>query len=56
MSPNPEPTRFTGHVLLAEDNPVNQEVAISMLEILGCEVDLAANGVEALEAATKTHL
>ncbi len=39
-----------GRVLLAEDNPVNQEVAVSMLETLGCEVDVATNGQEAIDA------
>jgi len=37
-------------VLLAEDNPVNQEVAPHMLELLGCEVDVASNGHEAFRA------
>ena len=37
-------------VLLAEDNPVNQEVALSMLELLGCKTQLAANGMEVVEA------
>lgn len=38
---------YTGKVLLAEDNPVNQMVAAAMLEILGMKVDIANNGVEA---------
>lgn len=37
-------------ILLAEDNPVNQEVAMSMLELLGCRPRLVANGVEVVEA------
>ena len=37
-------------ILLAEDNPVNQEVAISLLESLGCEnVARACNGQEVLD-------
>jgi CheY-like chemotaxis protein len=35
-------------VLLAEDNPVNQLVARRMLERLGCSVDIAADGEQAL--------
>lgn len=42
--------RLTGRVLLAEDNPVNQEVATSMLESLGCGVTVVASGVEVLAA------
>jgi CheY-like chemotaxis protein len=47
-------TEFDAFVLVAEDNPVNREVAQFMLEILGCRVDLAQNGVEAVEKAEKT--
>jgi signal transduction histidine kinase/CheY-like chemotaxis protein len=36
-------------ILLAEDNPVNQEVAGTLLSALGAEVDLAATGREAVD-------
>ena len=36
-------------VLLAEDNVVNQRMAVLMLERLGCRVDVAGNGLEAID-------
>jgi signal transduction histidine kinase/CheY-like chemotaxis protein/streptogramin lyase len=36
-------------VLLAEDNPINQKLAVHLLRQLGCEVDLATNGMETLQ-------
>jgi two-component system, sensor histidine kinase and response regulator len=37
-------------ILFAEDNLINQQVGVGQLEKLGCKVDLAGDGVEALEA------
>src|SRR5688572_18062933 len=47
-----EPTRPQLHarILLVEDNPVNQELALNMLEFLGCECTVARHGREALAA------
>ena len=38
------------HILLAEDSPVNQTLAIGMLGQLGHTADVAVNGVEAVDA------
>jgi CheY-like chemotaxis protein len=41
---------FAGHrILLVEDNPVNQRVALRVLQKLSAEVTIANNGAEALE-------
>ena len=41
------------HVLLVEDNDINQEVAVEILQSMGVTVTLACNGAEALELCTK---
>ena len=53
------PVDFTGkRILLAEDNEMNQQIAMAILEEVGFDVDVAVNGLEAvdmLRAATPGH-
>lgn len=37
------------HILLAEDHPFNQQVAVKLLEKMGCRVTLANNGIEVVD-------
>ncbi|GAB6058880.1 PAS domain S-box protein [Desulfonatronum parangueonense] len=42
--------RLSGRVLVAEDNVVNQQVALGILKKFGLTVNVAANGLEVLKA------
>lgn len=40
-------------ILLVDDHPVNRQLGQALLEMLGCQVDLAEDGEQAVEAAAK---
>jgi signal transduction histidine kinase len=44
----------SARILVVEDNIVNQQVAVAMLTHLGCSVDVAADGQQAIEAQQRT--
>ncbi|MDP3233149.1 MAG: ATP-binding protein [Myxococcales bacterium] len=46
------PPLSTLKVLVADDNPINEKVALKLLEHLGVKADVARNGQEAVELAT----
>jgi len=47
-------THFSPRVLVAEDNLVNQAVAVGMLESLGCKADVVRTGKEVLDALMRS--
>lgn len=42
-------------ILLVEDNPLIQKVHTKFLELLGCEIDIASNGKEAINLSQKNY-
>jgi len=52
---HPEPHCFSHlRVLVAEDNKINQQVALGMLEQWGCSIEVVENGQEALAALSQS--
>ena len=45
-----EQQQFNAHVLVAEDNPINQDISQENLWAIGCSVDLADDGKAAVRA------
>ena len=46
---------LSGHILLGEDNMVNQEIALLMLQSMGCTVTVAQNGREVVDRAKQSR-
>lgn len=45
-------SKFPGlNVLIVEDNEINQEVSKDILELMSCSVDIAIDGLEAIQMA-----
>jgi CheY-like chemotaxis protein len=55
VSAPPDAVPAPKRILVAEDNPVNQKVVARMLEKLGCQVDIASNGVDAVRMAAANN-
>ena len=53
QSPAAGPSSFDGLVLVVEDDRVNSKLAGNLLRTLGCRVEFASNGREAVDACVK---
>ena len=54
ITPSEQEATQSYRILVAEDHEVNQKIVVKILEKLGYAVDVAANGLEVIEAISKT--
>ncbi|MGH7321208.1 MAG: response regulator [Candidatus Rokuibacteriota bacterium] len=54
ITPTATDRAIQARVLLAEDNLINQQVAVGILAKFGCQVEVAASGREALECLARS--
>ncbi len=47
--------KYPFHILVAEDNIINQKLIRNVFELLGYKMDIAANGIEALDALKRKY-
>ncbi|HED19432.1 MAG TPA: response regulator, partial [Gammaproteobacteria bacterium] len=52
---HPQVAQLRGHVLLVEDDPTNQKVALAMLSRFGLDTEVASNGLEAIQSAAHSN-
>lgn len=50
---NAKNEKLSVNVLLAEDDPLSQEIIAEMLESIGCKVDVVTNGKELLDSMNR---
>jgi two-component system aerobic respiration control sensor histidine kinase ArcB len=55
LSSTDKSLKFDTYILIVEDNPINQMVMQAMLANLGCKVDVANNGEEAIKLFKKNE-
>jgi signal transduction histidine kinase/ActR/RegA family two-component response regulator len=46
---------LTAHILLVDDHPMNRELGVTVLTLLGCTADVACNGMEAISKVMSTR-
>jgi signal transduction histidine kinase/CheY-like chemotaxis protein len=51
--PRPAPPPSAARILLVDDHPMNREIGVALLTLAGCQVDIAEDGQQAVEAASQ---